>query len=664
MRTGTGISRRAFGAAAVVGLSGAAAASDRKNEPITAASVPDDPDAPKVQEGTEPEVAPFAETPVFRVNELPLKAKPFSLSHVRLLPSDLKIAQEANRMYLHELPVDRLLYNFRVNAGLPSQAKPLGGWEKPDCELRGHFVGHYLSACALTFSSTGDQEVKAKGEELVAELATCQDHLAGGYLSAFPVSLFDRLKNRTPVWAPFYTVHKIMAGLFDMHQQTGNKQALSVLSRMAEWTDQWTGAMPEAHMQMVLDTEYGGMNEVLYNLAAVSGNGKYAEVGDRFTKKRFFNPLALRQDQLRGLHANTHIPQVIGAARRYEISSDGRFGGVASYFWTEIADARTYASGGTSNNEGWLVPPYRLAAELSRGVDTNECCCVYNMLKLTRHLYTWSADPRYFDLYERILYNHRLGTIEPETGLTQYYLGMVPGSWRTFGTKFDTFWCCNGTGVEEFSKLNDSIYFHDEGGVYVNLFIPSELDWTEKNVRIRQQSKFPEEDAVHFTVQVDAPTRFALRIRVPGWVAAEPVVKLNGKDAGVSAAAGSYLVLARTWSNHDSIEIKLPMQLRYQPMPDDPGLRAVLYGPILLAGEVQREAMPEALVAGHMGPDLKKHPAGPIPSFEGGAKGPDSWIRATGNPLKFATSGQAENITLRPFYRVNDQRYSVYWRMA
>jgi len=639
------------------------AAAQTQSDTITAASVPGDPDAPKVQEGTEPEVPPFAESLSFQSNVLPIVAKPFEMTEVRLLSSEFKAAEDANRTYLHELPVDRLVYNFRQNAGLSSSAKPLGGWEKPDCELRGHFVGHYLSACGLMFSSTGDAEIKAKGDEVVSELSNCQSHLSGGYLSAFPQSFFDRLNNRTPVWAPFYTVHKIMAGLLDMYQFCGNKQALEALTRMAEWTDQWSAAIPEPHMQMVLDTEYGGMNEVLYNLAAISNENKFVTVGDRFTKKRFFNPLALRQDELRGLHANTHIPQVIGAARRYEISSDGRFSVVANYCWDEISEARTYATGGTSNNEGWLVAPYRLSAELSRGTDTNECCCVYNMLKLTRHLYTWSADPRYFDLYERILYNHRLGTID-SAGMTQYYLGIVPGSWRTFGDKFNTFWCCNGTGVEEYSKLNDSIYFHDDKGIYVNLYIPSELNWRQKGVRLTQETRFPDEDVSRLTFKVNTPTRFALRIRVPTWVASAPTLKLNGQEVDFSAAPGSYFLISRTWANNDSIEIKLPMKLRYESMPDDARFRAVAYGPILLAGELSTGNLSSQLTSGRMGPDFKKNPPTTIPSFQVGQKSAESWIEPSGKPLTFQTTDQTTNITLIPFHRLTDRRYSVYWRIT
>ena len=649
--------RRAFAASTLASAAGARLIGAEKEKIITSASVPDDPDAPQVQTGTRPQVPPFGESIEFHRHSVAPKLVPFKMTEVRLLPGPFEDAQSANSRWIHSLPADRLLYDFRINAGLSSQAQPLGGWEKPDCELRGHFVGHYLSACALLHSSTGDEEVLARGNEIVEQFAICQSHLNGGYLSAFPIELFDRLNARKPVWAPFYTVHKIMAGMLDMYQLTGNRRALEVLTGMADWTDKWTAQIPEPHMQMVLDTEYGGMNEVLYNLAAVTGEDRFAVVGDRFTKKRFFNPLAMRCDQLRGLHANTHIPQVIGAARRYEISGDQRFADVADYFWSEVSQSRAYTTGGTSNNEGWLVQPNRLAAELALGEDTTECCCAYNMLKLTRHLYTWNADPRYFDYYERLLYNHRLGTIDPQTGTTQYYLGIVPGSWRTYGTPLDSFWCCNGTGVEEYSKLNNSIYFHSAGGVYVNLFVPSELHWREKGIHLRQETAFPEEAATRLKFQLEQPATFALHLRVPAWVAASPALKINGQSSEISAAPGSYLVLNRVWKSGDIVEMSLPMELRVETMPDDRSLAAFCCGPLVLAGHVG-EAPDSAL--GPMGPNFKKYPPPAVPGLRVAADSPSKTVQAADQPLTFQASG----VRLAPFYQVSGQRYSVYWRIS
>ena len=516
----------------------------------------------------------------------------------------------------------------------------------------------------MMYASTGDREIKAKGDSMVAELAKVQQKWGGGYLSAFPAEWFDRLDARKPVWAPFYTIHKIMAGMFDMYHHAANKQALDVLEGMAGWADDWTASKSEAHMQDILETEYGGMNEVLYNLAGATGDDRWARVGDRFTKKRFFNPLASRRDELRGLHVNTHIPQVIGAARRYELSSDYRFHDVADYFWYEVTTARAYVTGGTSNGEGWLAQPRQLAAELKRSVATAECCCAYNMLKLTRHLYSWTADPRYFDYYERALFNHRLGTIRPESGATQYYLSLTPGTWKTFNTEDKSFWCCTGTGVEEYSKLNDSIYWHDADGVFVNLFIASELNWAEKGFRLRQDTNFPETPGTAVTVSVEKPVQVALRIRIPAWLSSGGSVKLNGKPVEAMASPGSYLTLSRLWKSGDRIDIGLPMQLRVESMPDDPKTQAFLYGPLVLAGDLGADGLSEAMIIGPNAPQIGRAPQLEVPALHAAKDDPAFWIKPAGQPLQFRTTGQQNDLSLRPINSIFDRRYSVYWRVS
>jgi hypothetical protein len=604
--------------------------------------------------GTLPEVPPFEEPLSFRRQPVAPKVQPFPMTQVRLSASPFKDAADANRAYMDRLGTDRLIHNFRLNAGLPSSAAPLGGWEQytpgRDGELRGHFTGHYLSASALACASNSDSSIKAKGDEIVAELAKCQ--AKDGYLSAFPTEWFERLDARKPVWAPFYTVHKIMAGMFDMYNLTGNKQALEVLQGMASWADTYTASKSEPHMQDILNTEYGGMNEVLYNLAGATGDDRWANVGDRFNKKIFFNSLASRRDELRGLHVNTHIPQVIGAARRYELSGDMRFHDVADYFWYEVVGARTYVTGGTSNGEGWLAQPRQLAAELKQSVATAECCCAYNMMKLTRQLYSWTGDPRYFDYYERALYNHRLGTIRPDTGATQYYLSLTPGAWKTFNFEDKSFWCCTGTGVEEFSKLNDSIYWKDDRGVYVNLFIPSDLNWSEKGFRLKQETKFPDTPGTTLHITVDKPLQLAVNLRIPEWLTGGPV-KINGKPIEASASPGSYLTLNRIWKTGDRVEMDLPMRLRVEGMPDDPKMQAVLYGPIVLAADLGMKGLSRELIVGVSAPQMRK--AGPvdIPALELSSIKP-------GEPLTFHMNGT----TLRPLSRILDRRYNVYFMVV
>jgi DUF1680 family protein len=624
------------------------------------------------------EAMPFGELPVFMRNEQPPRVRPFPLGAAQISGGPFALAAAWNRGYLGRLAPERLVHNFRVNAGLSSSARPLGGWEAPGVELRGHFTGHFLSAAALQHSTTGDRAMREAGEHIVAELAQVQRALGGGYLSAFPLEFWDRLAAGTHVWAPFYTLHKIMAGLLDMHVHAGSRQALEVLLELAGWVDRWTGVRSERQMQAILGNEFGGMNEVLYNLAAVTGEPHWGGVGDRFIRTAFFNPLALRRDELRGLHANTHIPQVIGALRRHQLSSDRRFRVVAEFFWREVTTARSYASGGTSNDEGWLTSPGMLAAELARSVDTTECCCAYNMMKLTRALYALDADPRCFDHYERLLFNHRLGTIRPELGHTQYYQSLTPGAWRTFCSEEDSFWCCTGTGVEEFSKLADSIYWHDDTSLYVNLFIPSRLRWQEKGLVLQQETRFPDEERTVLRVSVREPTPLAICLRIPGWVAGRAGVKLNGQPLPAGASPGSYLTLTRTWRSGDTLELGLPMALRSEALADDPGLQAFLYGPVLLGGELGTEGLSPELVTGRYGPRLAApNPPGPwpanepppvrdvaVPAFRAAGGGPEGFLQRISDGLEFASRGQKTAVFLKPFHRIQDARYSVYWRVT
>jgi len=655
-----GLNRRGF--AATLAASGVAA-------PALLAQQP-----PTRRPGPPPEVPPFQAPLEFTRKDVPARVRPFPMTQVKLLPGLFADAAEWNRGYIERLPADRLLYNFRANAGLPlGSAQPFGGWEakadgKHATELRGHFTGHFLSASAQLFASAGDKEAKAKADEMVAELAKCQQKLGGGYLSAFPTELFDRLDSLSQLpWAPFYTIHKIMAGLFDMYTLAGNQDARKVVEGMADWADKWSGSKTEEHMQEILNVEFGGMAEVLYNLAAATNNGQWAKAGDRFTKKRFVNPLASRRDELRPLHVNTHIPQVIAAARRYEISGDMRFHDVADFFFYEVSTARTYVTGGTSNGEAWLAQPRQLAAELKMSVSTAECCCSYNMLKLARHLYTWTADPRYFDYYERALLNHRIGAIQPKTGHTQYYLSLTPGAWKTFNTEGQSFWCCTGTGVEEYSKLTDSIYWHDDDGVYVNLFVPSELTWPEKSFGLRQDTRFPAQPRTALTVTADKPVNLAVRLRIPSWLASAPTVKLNGRPLEATASPGSYLTLTRTWKKGDRVEMELPMRLHIESMPDDPRLQAILYGPLVLAGDLGAEGLTEQLITGPMGPRVQALPV-EVPTFRAGPRGhpadPASWIKPGDSPLTFRTTGQSKDVTLVPLNAIFDRRYSVYWQVA
>lgn len=582
----------------------------------------------------------------------------FPMPQVRMQSGILRDAMETNRQYLHLLPNDRLAHNFRVTAGLPSTAEPLGGWEDPKCELRGHFAGgHYLSASALMYASTGDESLKSKADELVAMLAECQQ--PDGYLSAFPVSFFERLRHFERVWAPFYTYHKIMAGHLDMYVHAGNKQALHTCERMANWAMAYTKPIPEDQWQRMLLVEQGGMNEVSFNLYAVTGKKKYRDLGFRFEHKLIFDFLAKREDKLAGNHANTNIPKVIGAARGYEVSNDHRYHTIADFFWHTVTTHHDFATGGTSDGEYWHKVG-TLAQHL--GPAAEECCCSYNMMKLSRHLYGWSGDPRIFDYYERLMFNVRIGTQDPN-GMLMYYVSLKPGYYKTFGTPFDSFWCCTGTGVEEYSKVNDSIYFHDARNIYVNLFAGSQVQWPEKNISLIQTTNFPIEQGTSLSVQADRPTRFGLKIRIPYWATGGVTVRVNGKIHQVEARPMTYATLNRTWHDGDKVEVSLPMSLHSAPLFDAPEVQAVMYGPMVLAASMGDEGLSDKLIYGSSGPFPAKKDY-PMPELVvSSGQGSDVVRRVSKHGLHFETVHQASTMQLKPLYQVMRERYTAYFKV-
>jgi DUF1680 family protein len=602
--------------------------------------------------------------------------EPFPMKQVRLRPGLFLTAQETNLHYLNMLPNEQLAHMFRVTAGLPPRyGEGLAGWESPDCELRGHLAGgHYLSACALMYASTQDPAIREKGDALVAMLAECQQ--PDGYLGAYPTSFYDRLREHKPVWAPFYTYHKIMAGMLDMYVHTGNAQALACVEKMADWAGNWTAGISDEQWQKILMTEHGGMNEVMFNLYAVTGNPKYRDLGYRFEHKVFFDPLAARQDKLDGLHANTNIPKVIGAARGYELSGDERYHTIADYFYGEVVGHHTYATGGTSNDEHWSG-----ADQISKhlGPAAEECCCSYNMMKLGRHIHGWTADARVMDDYERLLFNVRLGT-QNWDGMLMYYVSLKPGLYKTFNKPFGTpgtqdggLWCCTGTGIEEYSKLNDTIYSHDAHSLYVNLFISSELAWPEQKLRVVQETEFPREQGTTLAMHPEAPVRLAVKLRIPYWATQGVALRINGQTQPITATPGTYVAIERVWKEGDRIELSLPMHLHTAPAADDPTVQAMMYGPLVLAGRMGRQDLTEEDILGPSGPSTMvdadeladgKNPFA-MPAFPAASAEETGWIVPVedGEPLQFKTRGLAQELPVSPLYQILDERYTVYFKV-
>ncbi|HTI36872.1 MAG TPA: beta-L-arabinofuranosidase domain-containing protein [Vicinamibacterales bacterium] len=598
-------------------------------------------------------------------------AIPFALEDVRLLDGPYRDAMIRDEQYLLSLDQDRLLHNFRVTAELPSNAQPLGGWESPDTELRGHAVGHYLSAVSIMYASTGDERFKAKADSLVTGFAKVQEaesrKFHAGYLSAFPEEFFDRVEARQRVWAPYYTIHKIMAGLLDAYLLAHNSQALDVLKKQADWVYTRNARLTEDQRQAMLQTEQGGMVEVLANLYAVTGDERYLQVAHMFEHKRILDPLANGIDPLDNVHANTQIPKIIGSAREYELTGDKRDYEIATFFWDRVVHHRTFVMGGNSDDETFF-PEEETSHHL--GAAGPETCNTYNMLKLTRHLFAWRPSAETMDFYERALLNHILGSQDPKTGGVLYYCPLKPGAFKTFSTADNSFWCCVGTGMENHAKYNDSIYFHSNDSaavpeLYVNLFIPSELTWKAQALTVRQLTKFPEEDSTSLTFTTAKPVKLAVKVRYPAWATSGMLVDVNGHRQQLDARPGSYVSFEREWKTGDTLHIRLPMSLHLERLPDDPHVQALMYGPVVLAGDLGTAGLEAINRYGPSAPPVGRVPRITVPSLV--ANSSEQVLAhvkpVAGRPLTFQTSdlAQPKDVTLIPLYKTFEPRYTVYW---
>ena len=601
---------------------------------------------------------------------VPLPAQPFQLQNVQLLDGPFRDAMLRDKAYLLSLNPDRLLYTFRLNYGLStSNAVPHGGWEAPGVQVRGHIMGHYLSACSLMYASTGDPQFKARVDYLVSQLANCQAAATGngfhpGYLSAFPESYIDTVVANGPVWAPWYTIHKIMAGLLDAYQVTGNTQALVVLTNEANWVKSRIDPLTTAQIQAMLNTEFGGMGEVLASIYAVTGNANYLKTAQAFDHQAVFAPLAAQSDQLDPLHVNTQIPKIIAAAREYELTGTASYQTIASFFWQRVTQYRSFAIGVPGDNE-WFFPTNTFPQHLSPA--TAETCNAYNLLKLTRYLFAMNPSVPLMDYYERGLYNDVLASQEPTEGMMTYLMSLKPGHFKTYSTPEDSFWCCVGTGMENHSKYGDTIYFHDTNSLYVNLFIASQLSWPDKGLLVRQDTTWPQTNTARLTFTCTNPVPLTLKIRFPSWAQLGMALTLNGSPLTFTNQPGSYVSVTRTWQTGDQLQIQIPFALRTEALPDntDPSTVALFDGPILLAGELGAYQMPNSDFALGQG-DLLGVSDPLTPAMVCDTNGLiANTVAVAGQPLTFQTTniGEPYDVKFIPFYQTHHQRYSVYWKL-
>lgn len=567
-----------------------------------------------------------------------IKAFAFDLDRVTLLESPFKTAMENNAAYLLALDPDRFLAWFRKEAGLKPKAKVYGGWENNT--IAGHSLGHYLSACSMMCAATGKETFQNRVTYIVEELNACQEAHGSGYLSAFPggkrafaeVAQGDiRSKgfDLNGIWVPWYTQHKIMAGLRDAHVYAKSQKALEVWIRHASWIQSILKNLTNTQWQTMLDCEHGGINEVFADLYCITGDHSYFETACRFYHKKVLDPLSQGKDSLSGLHANTQVPKILGAARIFELTGDPCFQKITDFFWNTVINHYTFANGGNSAEEYFGLPD-RLAEKMHH---TTETCNTYNMLKVTRHLFAWRPKAEYMDYYERALLNHILAHQHPKEGGRLVYKGFMDmPSQKGFSHPTESFWCCVGTGMENHTKYGESIYAYSDDRLYVNLFIPSVLDWKERGIKLTQ--KFEQDDVI-LLFECATPQELCLKIRIPYWV---EDVGLNGKKS-----PDGYMDLKRTFKQGDALRITLPKKLHLSRLPDRPNRIAFFKGPVLLAAVLGELEQPPLLVS-----DSEASLFHGVASNEKIARvlGRKGWM--------------SSNVILKPLYEIEDEPYSAY----
>ncbi|UCH13177.1 MAG: glycoside hydrolase family 127 protein [Bacteroidales bacterium] len=583
---------------------------------------------------------------------------PFELNQVKLLEGPFKKATELNVKSLLNYEPDRLLAKFRTEAGLEAKAEHYHGWE--DATIAGHSLGHYLTACAMMYQTTGDTQFLDRVNYIVDELEIIQNADSDGYIGAFPegkrileeeVAKGDIRSagfDLNGIWVPYYTQHKVMGGLRDAYHLCGNEKAIEIEKIFADWLEGIVIDMPDSSVQKMLHCEHGGINEVLAQLYGDTGDERYLKMSMIFHHKVILDSLLAGKDILPGKHANTQIPKLTGLARRYELTGDTDDRKTAEFFWDRMVHYHTYVTGGNGNNE-YLGEPGKLRNRL--GTNTTESCNVYNMLKLTRHLFTWEASAEVADYYERALFNHILSSQHPEDGRVIYNLSIDMGGRKLFQ---DPYWftCCVGTGMENHSKYGRNIFFYNDKELFVSQFIAAELNWEEKGLIVRQLTAYPEEQGTRLEFDCNEPVRITLQIRYPAWAENGVELSVNGKRKKVKQEPGSFISINKTWEKGDFVEMKIPFTLRLETMPDDSNRIAVFHGPVVLAGDLGPED------------DTNVHSPLYVPVFMTKDRNPENWIEPVEgkvNTFNTINIGRPGDVELRPFYTFYDRRYSIFW---
>lgn len=614
---------------------------------------------------------------------------------VQLLDEELLRRRGDNRAYLMRLKNQNLLQNFTHEAGIcdifgTGELDQIhGGWESPLCQLRGHFLGHWLSAAAMNVQATGDVELKAKADAIVHVLAQCQEENGGEWVGSIPEKYLDWIAKGKGVWAPHYTLHKTLMGLLDLYEMTGNEEALSIAVNFAKWFYRWSGKFTREEFDNILDVETGGMLEVWVQLYNITKDPTHKELVDRYYRARLFDALLRGEDVLSNMHANTTIPEVLGAALAYEVTGEEKWMEIVKAYWKFAVDDRGfYATGGQTDGEIW-TPKFELAARL--GDKNQEHCAVYNMMRLAEFLFRWTGEARYADYWERNLYNgvmaqtyydgsrrfsHGLRSEYPMTGLLTYFLPLRGGAKKGWASETQDFFCCHGSMVQANAALNNTIFYQSEDGVAVCQYFKSDLKTTLQGVPVaiaqridtqvgndyttsvsagtqritettRKVLHDPNSIADHLFITAETPVTFTLSIRKPWWQQGDVKLLVNGEAVPVEVDEKGFITLTRTWQQ-DEVFVEFQKAVTVCRLPDDPDMVAFLNGPVVLAGLCDDErtiytddpAHPEALIV----PDNEREWA--------------NWKQT------FKLKGQEHGIRFFPLYEVGYEAYSVYFPVA
>lgn len=601
----------------------------------------------------------------------------FPLSSVRLLESPFKAAQQTDLKYILSLDADRLLAPYFKEAGLETKAINYPNWENTG--LDGHIGGHYLSALSEMYAATENQQIKERLDYMLNGLEKCQQKNGNGYIGGVPGSkeLWAEIaKGKIEAgsfslnnkWVPWYNIHKVYAGLVDAYTLTGNDKAKKMLIQLSNWCLTLTANLSDAQIQEILRSEHGGMNEVFADVAAITGDKKYLTLAQKFSHKTILDPLLENKDVLNGMHANTQIPKVIGFMRVAEVSGDKNWANAANFFWNTVVNNRTISIGGNSVREH-----FNPATDFSSMLESREgpeTCNSYNMLKLSKHLFLANPSANYMDYYERTTYNHILSSQHPDGGFV-YFTPIRPRHYRVYSEAQHSFWCCVGSGLENHGKYGELIYAHDQQNLYVNLFIPSTLNWKEKGLSLTQNTKFPFEEQSSISLKLKKAQQFAIKFRYPSWVEnGQLKIKVNNQEMNLVKDQNSYVSIERKWKSGDVISILLPMQNKTEQLPDKSDWVSFVRGPIVLAAITDTTDL-KGLTAddsrmGHIASGAI-YPIEDAPLLVSNNQNLTSSLKAVANkPFTFSASDlmyqeKYKELQLVPFFQIHDARYMLYW---